>query len=146
MQQQLAVKQAVTASEKQRDLLATELQQLRETSAANGYVRRGIEGGLPTLTALGRWHSGAYLLETVPTVLLLLARYADDPEEAVIRAVNDTKDNDSIAAIVGAAMGALYGSKAWPARWVKGLTGRLDGEDDGAMQAVITQAKARFGA
>tara|TARA_B100000609_G_C16992156_1_gene319280 strand:- start:148 stop:669 length:522 start_codon:yes stop_codon:yes gene_type:complete len=114
--------------------------------AAQVDVRRAIEGGLPTLTALGRWHSGAYLLETVPTVLLLLARYADDPEEAVIRAVNDTKDNDSIAAIVGAAMGALYGSKAWPARWVKGLTGRLDGEDDGAMQAVITQAKARFGA
>ena len=33
VQQQLAVKQAVSASEKQRDLLATELQQLRETSA-----------------------------------------------------------------------------------------------------------------
>ena len=33
VQQQLAVKQAVTASEKQRDLLASELQQLRDTSA-----------------------------------------------------------------------------------------------------------------
>ena len=38
MQQQLAVKQAVTASEKQRDLLATELQQLRETSATAAQV------------------------------------------------------------------------------------------------------------
>ena len=33
VQQQLAVKQAVTASEKQRDLLATELRQLQDTSA-----------------------------------------------------------------------------------------------------------------
>ena len=108
-------------------------------------VRRAIEGGLPTLTALGRWQSGAYLLETVPTVLLLLARYADDPEEAIVRAVNDSKDNDSIAAIVGAAMGALYGTKAFPRRWVTGLTGRLDSDEDGAMQAVIARAKARFG-
>jgi len=38
VQQQLAVKQAVTASEKQRDLLATELQQLRETSATAAQV------------------------------------------------------------------------------------------------------------
>jgi len=114
--------------------------------AAQVDVRRAIEGGLPTLTALGRWQSGAYLLETVPTVLLLLARYADDPEEAVIRAVNDTKDNDSIAAIVGAAMGALYGAKAWPKRWLDGLTGRLDGDDDGAIQAAIQRAQERFDA
>lgn len=38
VQQQLAVKQAVSASEKQRDLLATELQQLRETSATAAQV------------------------------------------------------------------------------------------------------------
>ena len=38
VQQQLAVKQAVTASEKQRDLLATELRQLRDTSATAAQV------------------------------------------------------------------------------------------------------------
>jgi len=109
-------------------------------------VRRAIEGGLPTLTALGRWQSGAYLLETVPSVLLLLARYIDDPEEALIRAGNDTKDNASIAAIVGAAMGALYGASAWPDRWIEGPTGRLSGSDDGAGQERIQQDQARFGA
>lgn len=113
--------------------------------AAQVDVRRAIEGGLPTLTAIGRWQSGAYLLETVPSVLLLLARYADDPEEAVIRAVNDTKDNDSIAAVVGAAMGALYGTGGWSRRWLDGLTGRLDGQDDGAIQSLIERARARFG-
>ena len=38
VQQQLAVKQAVTASEKQRDLLATELRQLQDTSATAAQV------------------------------------------------------------------------------------------------------------
>ena len=41
VQQQLAVKQAVTASEKQRDLLATELQQLRDTTATAAQVAEG---------------------------------------------------------------------------------------------------------
>ena len=41
MQQQLAVKQAVTAAEKQRELLATDLQQLRETSATAAQVAEG---------------------------------------------------------------------------------------------------------
>jgi ADP-ribosyl-[dinitrogen reductase] hydrolase len=113
--------------------------------AAQIDVRRALEGGLPTLAALNRWHSGAYLLETVPGVLLLLARYADDPEEAVVRAVNDSKDNDTIAAIVGAAMGALYGTSAWPRRWVEGLTGTLEGDDAGAVQHLIGRAKDRFG-
>lgn len=112
--------------------------------AAQMDVKRAIEVGLPTLTALGRWQSGAYLLETVPSVLLILARYSDDPEEALIRAVNDTKDNDSIAAIVGAALGALYGASAWPRRWMAGLTGRLSGGDDGAIHALLKQAEARF--
>jgi len=113
--------------------------------AAQVDVRRAIEGGLPTLTALQRWQSGAYLLETVPSVLLLLARYVDDPAEAVVRAVNDTKDNDSIAAIVGAAAGALYGRDAWPERWIRGLTGRLGSDDDGAVQALLARAGTRFG-
>ena len=41
VQQRLAVQQAVTASEKQRDLLATELQQLRDTTATAAQVAEG---------------------------------------------------------------------------------------------------------
>jgi len=35
--------------------------------------------------------------------------HARDPEEAIVRAVNDTKDNDTIAAIAGAGVGVLHG-------------------------------------
>jgi ADP-ribosylglycohydrolase len=56
-----------------------------------------------------RWYSGAFLLETVPSVLYILERHGNDPEEAIIRAVNDTRDNKTVAAIVGAAVEAPHG-------------------------------------
>ena len=72
-------------------------------------VRHALGQGLSTAEACDSWHSGAYLLETVPSVLYVLARHGHDPEEAIVRAVNDTWDNDTIGAIVGAAVGALHG-------------------------------------
>jgi len=50
----------------------------------------------------------------------------------VVRAVNDIVDNDTIAAIVGAAAGALHGRRAIPQRWVSGLSGRPGVEAHGA--------------
>jgi hypothetical protein len=91
-------------------------------------VRRALAEGLTVLDACERWYSGAFLLETVPSVLYILARHGDDPEQALIRAVNDTKDNDTIGAIVGAALGALHGRSALPERWVTGLLGDVMGE------------------
>jgi ADP-ribosylglycohydrolase len=89
------------------------------------------------------WASGAYLLETVPSVLWILARHAHDPEEAIVRAVNDTHDNDTVAAIVGAAVGALHGRDALPAGWQRGLLGRTDANDDGRVFRLIEEAVRR---
>lgn len=111
----------------------------------DGPVRRTLRQGPATLAALDRWRSGAFLLETVPSALFLLARYADDPEEAIVRAVNDTQDNDGIAAIVGAAVGALHGRRALPKGWVDGLLGRTRERDDGRVFALIDAAAARWG-
>ena len=52
----------------------------------------------------------------MPSVLTILMRHGPDPEQALARAVNDTRDNDTIAAIVGAAAGALHGEGAIPGR------------------------------
>jgi ADP-ribosylglycohydrolase len=90
------------------------------------------------------WSSGSYLLETVPSALLTLMRHADDPEEAIIRAVNDTRDNDTLASIVGAAIGALHGGNALPARWRDGLTGRIRSSDDGSVPRLIQAAVDRW--
>jgi len=115
------------------------------TEMLETHLRRAAEGFISVVDACDTWYSGAYLLETVPSALLILARNADDPEEALIRAVNDTRDSDSIAAIVGAAVGALHGTDAFPDRWVENLTGRTGEDDDGRVFELIDQAVERFG-
>jgi len=97
------------------------------------------------LQAGNAWYSGAYLLETVPTVLFILTRYGDDPEEALVRAVNDTKDNDTVAAIVGAAVGAMHGEDVLPHRWRTGLCGRTGAADDGRVGYLLDRAEALWG-
>ncbi len=100
--------------------------------------------GLSALEACDAWRSGAFLLETVPSVLYILALHAGDSEEAVVRAVMDTKDNDTVAAIVGAAIGALHGARALPRRWVDGLPGRTRADDDGEVQRIVRAARERW--
>jgi ADP-ribosylglycohydrolase len=108
------------------------------------HVEAALAEPLATREALDRWYSGAYLLETVPSVLYILARHGRDPEEAIVRAVNDTKDNDTIAAIVGAAVGALHGLSALPERWVRGLLGRTHERDDGEVFRLVSVAAEAF--
>jgi ADP-ribosylglycohydrolase len=99
--------------------------------------------GWSTREACDAWCSGAYLLETVPSVLWILASHAHDPEEAIVRAVNDSTDNDTVAAIVGAAVGALHGRTALPGRWQMGLLGRTTANDDGKVFRLIESAVRR---
>jgi ADP-ribosylglycohydrolase len=112
---------------------------------ADSQVRIALAEGLPVVTACSRWYSGAYLLETVPSVLHILCRHADDPEEAIVRAVNDTVDNDTIGAIVGAVVGALHGRRRLPQRWIEGLLGRTGAADDGRVFELIAAARERWG-
>jgi len=99
--------------------------------------------GWSTRVACDAWYSGAYLLETVPSVLGILANHARDPEEAIVRAVNDTEDSDTVAAIVGAAIGALHGVQALPDRWRSGLLGRTEATDDGQVFRLVEAAVRR---
>jgi ADP-ribosyl-[dinitrogen reductase] hydrolase len=108
------------------------------------HVTAALRDGRDTLAALDSWHSGAFLLETVPSVLFILERHGHDPAEAISRAVNDTKDNDTVAAIVGAAVGALHGRAALPDAWVRGLLGRTRDDDDGAVFTLAARAAEAF--
>ena len=110
----------------------------------NHVVIDALKRNLTTVEACNQWGSGANLFETVPSVIYILAKHAQNGEEAIIRAVNDTKDNDSVAAIVGAAVGALHGLDGIPDRWIKGLTGRTRSEDDGEIFKLILTAKRKF--
>ena len=104
-------------------------------------VGEAYQKNLSTLDACNSWYSGAYLLETMPSVIYILMQHGSDPEEAIVRAVNDTKDNDTIGAIVGAAVGALYGKRGLPSRWISGLSGRTTDRDDGRIYELLDASK-----
>ena len=108
------------------------------------HVSEALQTGISSVDACNKWFSGAFLLETVPSVLFILERHCSDPEQAIIRAANDTKDNDTIASIVGACVGALHGASRLPERWKANLLGRTWLDDDGRVQQLISQAKATF--
>lgn len=109
------------------------------------HVEPALQKQLPVVEAGEIWHSGAYLLETVPTVVYILERFGNDPREAILQAVNHTRDNDTVAAIVGAAVGALHGASALPAAWVDDLSGRLAADDDHQIFDVLQSAGKVFG-
>ena len=109
------------------------------------HVRPALDRDLDVAEAGEIWHSGAYLLETVPTVLYVLSRHGHDPREAILQAVNNTRDNDTCAAIVGAAVGALHGASALPAEWIDKLLGRTTADDDGHVFRLLAQAGDRYG-
>lgn len=67
----------------------------------------------------------SYLVdETVPSAFYCFSRHFEDPEKAIIEAVNAGGDTDSIACITGALSGARHGIDAFPDRWIKGLENR----------------------
>lgn len=109
-------------------------------------VSEALRKGMTVSEACNWWGSGSNLFETVPSVIYILATHAENPEQAMIRAVNDTKDNDTIAAIVGAAIGALHGTRSFPERWVHGLSGRTRAgtNDSGEIFKLILAARNTF--
>jgi ADP-ribosyl-[dinitrogen reductase] hydrolase len=67
----------------------------------------------------------SYLVyETVPSAFYCFSRHFEDPEKAIIEAVNSGGDTDSIACITGALCGARHGIDAFPERLIMGLENR----------------------
>jgi ADP-ribosyl-[dinitrogen reductase] hydrolase len=109
----------------------------------DGPVRRAFRRGVNFRDAcsLDGFGSRADILQTVPAVLYLLASHSDSFESTIIAAVNDTKDNDTIAAIAGAMVGAVHGQSAIRGRWITGIRSRsLDGStDDSSLIAAMIE-------
>lgn len=90
-----------------------------------------IEGwlGLPWRDAMERTHNGAFVLESLPAALWFFATFAEDPEEAIVRAASAGYDADTVAAMVGNLVGAYHGARALPHRWVDDLEFRRELEN-----------------
>lgn len=103
-------------------------------------VPDGLAHGLSVLEFGDLTYSGAFLLETLPVTLFIIAKHLDDPDNAIRAAVNHTRDNDTIASLVSTAMGARHGIGAFRSDWVEGLLGRTAADDDGRVQELVAQA------
>jgi ADP-ribosylglycohydrolase len=89
----------------------------------DGPLRRAWQRGVSLRDAcsLSGFGSRADSAQTTPAVLYILMSHADSLEAAIVAAVNDTKDNDTVAAIVGAFVGALHGRSRIRRRWLEGI-------------------------
>lgn len=104
-------------------------------------VRYALENDI-SVEKLGSYiGSGAYLLETVPIVLYIIMKYFDNPEEALIQAINNTKDNDTIGAIVGTTFGAMYGVSSFKPSWISNLSGKTRKYDTGEIFRLIENSE-----
>lgn len=68
-----------------------------------------------------RLSTACYVEDSWPAVLYLLAKYLDQPRQALEANTNLGGDNCYRGAVLGALLGAYHGSKAWPQEWVEGL-------------------------
>ncbi len=66
---------------------------------------------------------------SVPFSLWCFLAYGDDPEEAIVRAVNAGGDADTIGAMTGAVAGAYHGASRLPPRWLEVLENDDQGRD-----------------
>ena len=58
---------------------------------------------------------------SVPAALWAVLSKPEDPETAIVRAVNLGGDTDTIGAMAGAVVGAYHGAEALPQRWTQAL-------------------------
>lgn len=61
------------------------------------------------------------VVHTVPAAFRLFLSHGHDPEEAIVQAASCGGDTDTVAALVGALIGAAHGLAAIPQRWRDGL-------------------------
>lgn len=92
---------------------------------------RWIEGHLDASPeeAAARLGTGSRASRSVPAALWSVLSRPEDPEEAIVRAVNLGGDADTIGAMAGAQAGARHGASALPRRWVESLEGGERGRD-----------------
>ena len=93
-----------------------------------GTVIERIQHNLQSdLDVIGRLLSPAcYIDQSLPAVLYLAARYADDFEAALIANTHVGGDNCHRGAVLGAILGAALGFRAIPERWIRGLQARAE--------------------
>lgn len=62
-----------------------------------------------------------FIVDTLPAVAFCWLRHREDPRAAITAAIRLGGDTDTVAAIVGALLGAQLGARRLPAEWIAGV-------------------------
>lgn len=108
----------------------------------NQAITEGFEKGMSIVDFHRKFGSGAYVLETDTIALYIILNFGDKPINAIIQAVNYTRDNDTNAAIIGTAVGALHGRTGLKSSWIQNLSGITRKEDYGTIFKFIKETEA----
>lgn len=73
-----------------------------------------------------RLSTACYIDDSWPAVLYLLAKYLENPRQALESNTNLGGDNCYRGAVLGGLLGAYHGTQAWPKEWVEGLAEPFD--------------------
>jgi hypothetical protein len=65
--------------------------------------------------------NGSFVMESLPAAIAAFVVNAEDPEGAILDAVNGGYDADTVGAMAGAFAGAYHGYSTFPKRWTEGL-------------------------
>jgi len=93
---------------------------------------------LSAADAFAHTYNGGFVLESLPAALWSFLAHCEDPEQAIIVAVNGGYDADTVAAMTGAMAGAYHGDSAFPARWVDDLEAATE------IRSIADQLHVRF--
>ena len=84
-------------------------------------VPRLLLSGADPRTADRELYSGTYVLESLPFALFCFLRRPTEPIDAILDAVNNSRDSDTVGAICGGFAGALNGTVTLDPYWVEEL-------------------------
>lgn len=92
-----------------------------EASARLHDVTLALEREAPAAEVLATFKTGGFVLECLPSALYCFLRHPDDPERALLAAVNAGFDACATGAMTGALAGAWLGRRGLPSAYVTGL-------------------------
>jgi poly(ADP-ribose) glycohydrolase ARH3 len=99
---------------------------LRRRLQRIGDALRRDDGDEEVIAKVG---NGVRAVEAVAAALWAFLRYGGEPEECIVRAVGLGGDTDTIAAMAGAAAGALHGDQWIPRNWFDNIENGRHGRD-----------------
>ena len=120
-----------TAMALHRAPIETILQRMVESAAAHSpetafMLQKAADAPAEKERNMKSWYEGWAAHEAIAISAYLFKIHLNNPRDAILSAANSPGDSDSIAALVGALIGAYHGIDAFPEHWITNLERNRD--------------------